>query len=92
MTLTNIKAHDGGQYECEANNGLGKPLKKSITLTVHGKVVRNIHSYQECIIFIEALFKCIEYFNKEFLTKCKLFILFFLFWLRWDTLYSIYVN
>lgn len=71
LTLTNIKAHDGGQYECEANNGLGKPLKKSITLTVHGKVARNIHSNQECvIIFIEALLKCNECFNKEYLAKC----------------------
>lgn len=43
LTLENVKAHDSGQYECEANNGLGKPLKKSITLTVHGKVVKIIH-------------------------------------------------
>ena len=52
LTLNNIKAHDGGQYECEANNGLGKPLKKSITLTVHGKVVRNVQSNEEYNIIV----------------------------------------
>lgn len=40
LTFSNVGARDAGQYQCEANNGLGKPLRKMITLTVHGKVVR----------------------------------------------------
>ncbi|GFU50491.1 titin [Nephila pilipes] len=38
LTFDSLKITDGGVYECEANNGVGSPLKKFVVLGIRGTI------------------------------------------------------
>lgn len=42
LILSKVEASMKGSYVCEANNGFGKSLKKTVLISVRGKCLRHI--------------------------------------------------